>query len=198
MALLAGAIRTKHGRTAHPSMVMIDAQTVKGGRAGPTFHDQGGRGGRTIGAKSSILIEILGLPLAVRVDSARPHDVSVGRELLADHLPELPLIQAIVADRGYRGLAKLASRKHVKLEIKAPPKRASGFTPLAPLLPRRARVRSARALAAVVALLRRHRGERTRLARSRLGRLPLRPAAGRADLTSHGSLPTVRAPILWP
>jgi len=86
-----------------------------------------------MGAKRSILIEILGLPLAVRVDSARPHDVSVGRDLLADHLPGLPLIQAIVADRGYRGLAKLASRKHVKLEIKARPKGASGFTPLVPL-----------------------------------------------------------------
>jgi len=47
--------------------------------------------------------------------------------------PELPLVQAIVADRGYRGLAKLAARKHVKLDIKAPPKGTSGFTPLAPL-----------------------------------------------------------------
>jgi hypothetical protein len=42
---------------------MIDAQTVRGGRAGPTFHNAGGRGGRTIGAKRSILVEYLGLPL---------------------------------------------------------------------------------------------------------------------------------------
>lgn len=42
-------------------------------------------GGHTIGPKRSILIEILGLPLAVRVDPAKPHDVRVGRELLADH-----------------------------------------------------------------------------------------------------------------
>lgn len=62
----------------------IDAQTAKGGRAGPTFHEAGGRGGRTIGAKRSILIEILGLPIAARVDPARPHDVKVGRELRAD------------------------------------------------------------------------------------------------------------------
>jgi hypothetical protein len=60
-------------------MVMIDAQTVRGGRAGPTFHDAGSRGGRTIGAERSILIEYLGLPLAVRVDPARPHDVTEGR-----------------------------------------------------------------------------------------------------------------------
>ena len=51
-------------------MVMIDGQTVRGGRAGPTFHSAGGRGGRTIGAKRSIVIEILGLPVAVRVAKA--------------------------------------------------------------------------------------------------------------------------------
>ena len=38
-----------------------------------------------------------------------------------------------MADRGYRGLAKLAARKGVKLDIKAPPKGTSGFVPLAPL-----------------------------------------------------------------
>ena len=76
MTRIAGLIRTRQGRTAKPSMVMIDGQTVRGGRAGPTFHEKGGRGGRTNGAKRSIVIEILGLPLAVQVESARPHDVS--------------------------------------------------------------------------------------------------------------------------
>ncbi|HEY5277381.1 MAG TPA: hypothetical protein VIK38_12795, partial [Coriobacteriia bacterium] len=59
---------------------MIDAQTVRGGRARPTFHNAGGRGGRTIDTTRSILVEILGLPPAVRVDPAKPHDVRVGRE----------------------------------------------------------------------------------------------------------------------
>jgi len=49
MARLAGLIRFLHGREPLPSMVMIDAQTVKGGRYGPTYHEAGGRGGRTIG-----------------------------------------------------------------------------------------------------------------------------------------------------
>ena len=133
MTRLAQLVRVQHGRKPTPSMVMIDAQTAKGGRAGPTFHEAGGRGGRTVGAKRSILIEILGLPIAARVDPARPHDVKVGRELLADQLSALPGVQAIVADRGYRGLAALAARKHVKLDIKAPPKGTVGFPPLAPL-----------------------------------------------------------------
>lgn len=112
---------------------MIDGQTVRGGRAGPTFHEKGGRGGRTNGAKRSIAIEILGLPLAVSVESARPHDVSAGRRLLGSTLPTLGTVQAVVADRGYRGLAKMANRAQVKLDIKAPPKGTSGFTPIWPL-----------------------------------------------------------------
>ena len=68
MLRLGTLIRTRKGRTPTPSMVMIDGQTVRGGRAGPTFHEKGGRGGRTTGAKRSIAIEILGLPLAVSVE----------------------------------------------------------------------------------------------------------------------------------
>ena len=133
MGRLARTIRADKRRYPEPSMVMLDAQTVRGGRAGPTFHAAGGRGGRTFGAKRSILVEILGLPLAVRVDPARPHDVVAGRELLADRLPELPRVRAVVADRAYRGLARLAARRQLALDIKAPPPGTSGFVPLRPL-----------------------------------------------------------------
>jgi transposase len=42
-------------------------------------------------------------------------------------------VHAIVGDRAYRGLLKLAERKRVTLDIKAPPKGTPGFTPLWPL-----------------------------------------------------------------
>ena len=88
---------------------------------------------QTNGAKRSIVIEILGLPLAISVESARPHDVSAGRRLLDSTLPSLGTVKAIVADRGYRGLRKMAARKQIRLDIKAPPKGTIGFTPIAPL-----------------------------------------------------------------
>jgi putative transposase len=94
---------------------------------------EGGRGGRTNGAKRSIVIEILGLPLAVSVESARPHDVSAGRRLLDATLPALGTVQAVVADRGYRGLGKMTAKKGIRLDIKAPPKGTVGFTPIRPL-----------------------------------------------------------------
>jgi putative transposase len=152
MRLLATEIRLRHNRKANPTMVIIDGQTVKGGHAGPTFHEAGGRGGYTRGAKRSILIEILGLPLAVQVDSAKPHDVQAARAFLAPQLdanhPTLPGLKAIVADRGYTGLAALAAKHNLALDIKRspapallPPKKPGGkprkaprvFTPLRPL-----------------------------------------------------------------
>ena len=79
------------------------------------------------------LVEILGLPVAAGACSARPHDVVAARELLRERLPGLARLRAIVGDRAYRGLAKLAARKHVALDIKAPPASVSGFVPIRPL-----------------------------------------------------------------
>ena len=45
----------------------------------------------------------------------------------------MPSVRAIVADRGYRGLAAMCARRGLQLDIKAPPKGASRFTPLKPL-----------------------------------------------------------------
>ena len=125
MRILASEIRLRHGRKANPTMLMIDGQTVRGGRAGPTFHEAGGRGGHTTGAKRTILVEILGLPVASRVDSAKPHDVQAARRFLGQQLdptqPAFPGLRAIVADRGYTGLAALTASRGLALDIKRPP-----------------------------------------------------------------------------
>ena len=110
MTRLAAIVRVLHDREPVPSMVMVDAQTVRNGRYGPTFHEAGGPGGRTIGTKRTLLVEILGLPLAAAACSARPHDVVAGRELLRERIADLPRLRAVVGDRAYRGLAALAER----------------------------------------------------------------------------------------
>ena len=133
MTRLAAIVRVLHEREPVPSMVMVDAQTVRGGRYGPTFHEAGGPGGRTIGTKRTLLVEILGLPVAAGACSARPHDVVAARELLRERLPGLARLRAIVGDRAYRRLAKLAARKHIALDIRAPPAGVSGFVPIRPL-----------------------------------------------------------------
>ena len=55
------------------------------------------------------------------------------RELLRDRLADLPRVHAIVGDRAYRGLAWFAARKHLALDIKAPPAEVRGFVPIRPL-----------------------------------------------------------------
>ncbi len=50
---------------------------------------------------------------------------------LSDEL--LPRLRAIVGDRDDRGLARLARRKHLALDVKAPPPGTSGFVPIRPL-----------------------------------------------------------------
>jgi len=42
-------------------------------------------------------------------------------------------VRAIVGDRAYRGLSRLATRTRVTLDIKAPPAGQRGFTPIRPL-----------------------------------------------------------------
>jgi hypothetical protein len=106
------------------------------GRPLRTDLPRGGRPGRrTIGTKRTLLVEILGLPIAARADSARPHDIVAARELLRDRLADLPSMRAFVADRAYRGLAA-AERKRLVLDIKAPSPGVSGFVPIRPLYTR--------------------------------------------------------------
>lgn len=47
--------------------------------------------------------------------------------------PTLGTVQAVVADRGYRGLGKMSNKAKVRLDIKVPPNGSSGFTPIWPL-----------------------------------------------------------------
>jgi hypothetical protein len=115
--------------------------------------------------------------------------VKVGRDLLTDHLAELPNVQAIVADRGYRGLATLAARRQLTLDIKAPPKGMEGFVPMLPL------VRVEHAFARLgrwrrLALLQGNGSERASLARGRLGRPTYSPGCGQSRA---GTRPDVRA-----
>ena len=168
---LAAIVRVLHEREPVPSMVMVDAQTVRGGRYGPTFHEAGGPGGRAIGTKRTLLVEILGLPVAAGACSARPHDVVAARELLRERLPDRrrPRLSRPREARGpqaHRARHQGATSRRQRLR------------PDPAALSDRARLRPARPLATAVALLRGHTSLRASLARGRLGRLP-RLARGR-------------------
>lgn len=71
----------RYHRTEDPSMLMVDCQVVKGARGGRSFHEPNGMA-RFNGAKRTIAIDYLGLPVAASVIGAHRHDVRAGRELL--------------------------------------------------------------------------------------------------------------------
>lgn len=115
------AVRVKEKRHPEPSMVMVDAQVVRGARNGRTFHEAGGRGGRTFGAKRTVLVDYIGCPVAVEVSSARPHDVSVARPFLRRQVRRLPRLSTVMGDRGYVHLDAVCRHAGLTLVIKTPP-----------------------------------------------------------------------------
>lgn len=102
--LLRRRLRVAGGRDPEPSLLMVDCQVVKGGRCGGSFHE-GHFKYWLKGAKRTIAIDYLGLPVAVRVSGARTHEVRAARELLADVLPDAVRVTTVMGDRGFRGLA---------------------------------------------------------------------------------------------
>jgi hypothetical protein len=91
--------------------VTLDLHPADGGRYAAELHPD---------CRRDVRPRPVRLPLAVQVESARPHDVSSGRRLLDATLSDLGSVKAIVADRGYRGLAKMGAKRQINLAIKAP------------------------------------------------------------------------------
>ena len=133
MGLLRRALRVREGRDPEPSMVMVDSQVTKGGRGGPSFHETHGKH-RLTGAKKTIAIDYLGLPVGAAVHGARRHDVRAARDLLDELLPNHPRVADVLGDRGFRGLAGPISREHgVNVEIKHRDRLPGEFKPIRPL-----------------------------------------------------------------
>ena len=118
--------RVKAGRDPEPSLLMVDCQVVKGGRSGTSFHE-GHFKYRLNGAKRAIVIDYLGLPVAMRVSGARTHEVRAARELLDEVLPGAERVTTVMGDRGFRGLGTHLERDHgVEMVVKHHADRAKG------------------------------------------------------------------------
>ena len=99
-------VRIAAGRAACPSVVIMDAQSVKtterGGTRGFDAHK------RVRGRKRHILVDTLGLPIASRVEPADTSDRRGGARLGAGLTPLFPRIHTVIADAGHES-RKLAS-----------------------------------------------------------------------------------------
>lgn len=111
----------------------MGCQVTRGGRGGPSFHETHGKY-RLCGAKKTIAIDYLGLPIGAIVHGARRHDVRAARDLLDELLPNHPRVADVLGDRGFRGLAGPIAHDHsVNVEIEHRDRLPGEFLPVRPL-----------------------------------------------------------------
>jgi len=103
--------RRKAGRSACPSVVIMDGQSVKTTERGGVRGFDGHK--RVKGRKRHILVDTLGLPIACRVEPANVSDRRAASLLLAGLGPLFPDIRTVIADAGHES-RKLA--RHIRCD----------------------------------------------------------------------------------
>jgi putative transposase len=100
--LLRDKTRKKAGRNESPSLAIIDSQSVKTTRIGGLCRGIDG-GKKTKGRKRHIIVDTMGLLLAVVVHAANEHDSKSAPMVIAELRGRFYRLVKIMADGGYRG-----------------------------------------------------------------------------------------------
>ncbi len=99
---LHAAERERVGRNADPSAAILDAQSVK--TVEESARISGYDGGKQVkGRKRHLLVDTLGLPIAISVTPADLSDPAGARKVLAGLVFRAPRLKKIWADAAYRG-----------------------------------------------------------------------------------------------
>jgi putative transposase len=94
-------VRVKSGKAENPSAAIIDSQSVKTDEQALTRGYDAGK--KVKGRKRHILVDTLGLLLIAKVFAADLQDRDGAKELFSEIKEQMPRLQLIWADGGYRG-----------------------------------------------------------------------------------------------
>src|SRR6202521_2637925 len=129
LGALRTAVRVQAGREATPSMACVDSQSVKGTECGGTHGIDGNK--KINGVKRHILVDTMGLVLAVFVTAANVTDASAAREVFQRAKAEgLPRLQKVLGDHVYgnEGLPEWTkANTHFRLAITGKKEGEKGF-----------------------------------------------------------------------
>ncbi len=129
LAALVRKERKRQGRDEPASAVAIDSQSVK--KTSFIRLVTGMDGGKKInGRKRHLVVDTLGLPLAMHISSAQEQDGQAGVELLWQLEQATPRLKLIRADHSYQGyFEKCVGLYGWKVEITQKPASQQGFVP---------------------------------------------------------------------
>ena len=121
--------RVRQGRTAAAGAGSLDSQSVKnvGGKQAARGYDAGKK---ITGRKRHLLVDTIGLPIALKVTAASASDQAGARSLFAANKEKLKDLKKIWVDGTYRGVewhTQVKEEYGIELEVSKNPEGIKGF-----------------------------------------------------------------------